>query len=216
MKVFGATEGWTATSFFPGGLDTYLAALWIPGSGDPGMKAFEDAWMQKYKSLPNPNHTYYYNCFWTVIKAMELAGTDDPVKVAQALRSGNLELDSGWGHLRIPTNGTGEVSTIVAKILNGGKLVEVWPQDYSATATGTPPPTGGAIHTGLDINSPIGELVGNPNTAAILDKWIPGFSTDPGVVQAYNFTLPFIQPFSEGTITQEQVDGIAADLLAIK
>ena len=39
-----------------------------------------------------------------------MAGTDDPDKVAQALRSGNLEWDSAWGPLRIATNGIGEVN----------------------------------------------------------------------------------------------------------
>ena len=107
---------------------TDLPALWILGSADPGMKAFEDAWMAKYKTLPNPNMSYYYNVFWTALKAMELAGTDDPEKVAQALRSGNLEWDSAWGHLRIPPNGTGEVKTMVAQVQQGGTLVKVWPQ----------------------------------------------------------------------------------------
>jgi len=127
IKVFGGTEGWTATRPFPGGLNTYTCVLWIPGSDDPGMKAFEDAWMARNKSAPNPTYTYYYNCFWTVIKAMQLAGTDDPIKVANVLRSGNLEWDSAWGHLRIPPNGTGEVNTMVAQIVEGKKLVKVYP-----------------------------------------------------------------------------------------
>ncbi len=73
--------------------------------------------MQKYSREPDPNLTYYYyNCFWTALKAIELAGTDDADKVAQALRSGNLEWDSAWGHLRIPPDGTGLVNMMVAQV----------------------------------------------------------------------------------------------------
>jgi hypothetical protein len=40
-----------------------------------------------------------------LLHAMELAGTDDPVAVAQAARSGNLEFDTPAGISRIQTNG---------------------------------------------------------------------------------------------------------------
>ncbi len=223
IKYFGASEATAGQAVIkiPVAVGTYVSVLWLPGSDDPGMKTFEDAFLKKFNRLPDPALTYFYNDFWAAIKAIQLAGTDDREKVAQVLRSGNLEWDSAWGHLRIGTNGIGQINMMVAQVQEGGKLIEVWPQDKTAVSPGTPAPTitptkTGAIHTGLDINSSIGDLIGNPNTAAILDKWIPGFSTDPNVAQAYNFTLPFIQPYSQGTITQEQVDGIAADLLKIK
>ena len=72
------------------------------------------------------------------------------------------------------------------------------------------------IHTGLDINSTIGQLLDNPDTRAILDKWIPGFSTNPLVVQARGMTIGVIQPLSGGLITPGQVASTIADLLAIK
>ncbi len=130
MKYFCATEpgGAQAAIKIPSAVGTYTAALWLPGSDDPGMKAFEDAFMQKYGRLPDPNMTFFYNCFWTALKAIELAGTDDADKVAQSLRSGNLEWDSAWGHLRIPINGTGEINMMVAQVQEGSKLVKVWPQ----------------------------------------------------------------------------------------
>jgi len=129
MKYFSTTEtgGAKAAISIPSAVGTYVAAWWLPGSDDPGMKAFEDAFMQKYGRMPTPELSYYYNCIWTAIKAIELAGTDDPIKVAEALRSGNLEWDSAWGHLRIPTDGTAEVKGMVAQVQEGGKLVKVWP-----------------------------------------------------------------------------------------
>ena len=130
MKYFCCTEpgGAPAAAKMPSALGTYTAVMWLPGSAEPGMKAFEDAFMQKYNREPDPNLSYYYNGVWTAIKAIELAGSDDADKVAQALRSGNLEWDSAWGHLRIPPDGTGQVDIMVAQIQAGGKLVKVWPE----------------------------------------------------------------------------------------
>jgi len=102
--------------------------MWMPGSDEPGMKAFEDAFKQKYGRLPDPSLTYFYNSFWVAIKAIELAGTDDPGEVAQALHSGNLEWDSAWGPLRSAPDGRGDVTAMVAQVQEGGKLVKVWPQ----------------------------------------------------------------------------------------
>ena len=130
MKYWCATESGAAKGAvtMPSAVGTYVAVMWLPGSDEPGMKAFEDAFKQKYGRLPTPELTYFYNDFWTAIKAIELAGTDDPDKVAQALRSGNLKWDSAWGPLRIPLNGTGDVKGMVAQVQEGGKLVKVWPQ----------------------------------------------------------------------------------------
>ena len=78
------------------------------------------------------------------------------------------------------------------------------------------PNTPAEIHTGLDINSTIGQLLDNPDTKAVIDKWIPGFSTNPQVSLARGMTFGQVQPLSSGAITPEMVAGIAADLLAIK
>jgi len=130
MKYFSSTEPGAAKAAvtMPSAVGTYTSALWLPGSDEPGMKAFEYAFTQKYGRLPDPTLTYFYNDFWTAIKAIELAGTDDPGKVAQALRSGNLEWDSAWGPLSIATDGIGQVSMMVVQVQEGGKLVKVWPQ----------------------------------------------------------------------------------------
>ena len=130
IKYFCATESGTAKAAInmPAAIGTYIAVDWLPGSDDPGMKAFEDAFTQKYGRAPTPELTLFYNAFWTAIKAIELAGTDDPIKVAQALRSGKLKWDSAWGRLSIGTDGIGEVTLIVAQVQEGGKLIKVWPQ----------------------------------------------------------------------------------------
>ncbi len=130
IKYFSATEvGLTKAAItLPIAVGTYSAALWMPGSTDPGMKTFEDAYTQKYNRQPNPDLTYYYNLLWTAVKAIELADTVDQEKIAQALRSGNLEWDSAWGPLRIGTDGQGVCDVSVVQIQEGGKLIKVWPQ----------------------------------------------------------------------------------------
>jgi len=130
IKYFGAAESdyTKAVINMPSSVGIYLSVLWLPGSDEPGMKAFEDAFMQIQGRPPDPNMSFYYNCFWTAIKAIQLAGSDDPGKVAQALRSGNLEWDSAWGPLHIASDGVGVISGMVAQVQDGGKLVKVWPQ----------------------------------------------------------------------------------------
>jgi len=129
IKHYGATEASAdkAAINMPSAVGTYVSVLWLPGSDDPGMKAYEDAFKQKHSRLPSPTVAIFYNCLWVAIKAIELAGTDDPVKVAEALRSGNLIWDSAWGRHRIPPNGKGEIKGMVAQVEEGGKLVKVWP-----------------------------------------------------------------------------------------
>jgi branched-chain amino acid transport system substrate-binding protein len=130
MKYFCTSEqGTNKTAInMPAAVGTYTAVLWLPGSDEPGMKAFEDAYTQHFGHLPDPALTYFYNSIWTAIKAIEMAGTTDHDKVAEALRSGNLEWVSAWGHLRIGTDGKGVPTMMVAQIQEGGELVKVWPQ----------------------------------------------------------------------------------------
>jgi ABC-type branched-subunit amino acid transport system substrate-binding protein len=130
IKVFNcnSTSSNQKVITMPAALGNYTSVEWLAGSDEPGMKAFEDAYNKMYGKLPSPELAYYYNNFWTGIKAMELAGTSDRDKVAQAMRSGNLEWDSAWGPLHIPPDGKGAPSLMVAQVQEGGKLVKVWSQ----------------------------------------------------------------------------------------
>jgi branched-chain amino acid transport system substrate-binding protein len=110
----------------PSAVGSYVPVLWMPGSDEPGMKAYEDAFKQTQHRAPTWEGTVSYNALCLAIKAIELAGTDDPGKVAEAMRSGNLEWDSAWGPLRIDNEGKAKVSVMVAQVQDGGKLVPVW------------------------------------------------------------------------------------------
>jgi len=130
IKVFNAASSSSAQRAvsMPAMLGNYVSVEWMAGSDEPGMKAFEDAFKKVHGRSPTPDMTYYYNNFWMGIKAMELAGTSDRDKVAQAMRSGNLEWDSAWGPMHIPPDGKGIVNLKVTQVQEGGKLVKVWPQ----------------------------------------------------------------------------------------
>jgi len=128
---FGASEasGGGGVISKPEAVGNYVAVLWMPGSQEPGMKAFEDVFKQKYGRLPSPELAMYYNSYWAIIKAMELAGTaDDHDKVAEALRSGKLVWESSYGPMTINTDGHADYTARVAQVQAGGKLVQVWPQ----------------------------------------------------------------------------------------
>ena len=143
VKQMGELGGWGSIKYFaasdaaafattlrqPSAVGTYVAVNWLPGTtDDPGVKTFEDAYKQKNGRPPAIWLAFQYNCFWTAIKAIELAGTTDHDKVAKAMRSGNLEWDSVWGPLHVSPEGEGNFQPKVAQIQEGSKLVKVWPQ----------------------------------------------------------------------------------------
>ena len=130
IKHYGSSPASAAANAIkmPAALGTYVSILWMPGSDEPGMKAFGDAYQQKYGRQPSPEYAFFYNSFWVAVKAIELANSDDPAEIAKALRSGNLEWDSAYGPMRIPTNGEADMTQMVAQVQAGPKLVKVWPQ----------------------------------------------------------------------------------------
>jgi branched-chain amino acid transport system substrate-binding protein len=129
IKHFIATPSCTTTTIIkmPAAMGTYNAVLWLPGSDEPGMKAFGDAFQEKYGRQPAPEYAFFYNSLWTAIEAIKLANSDDPAEIAKVLRSGNLEWDSAYGPLRIPPNGKAEITQMIAQVQEGPKLAKVWP-----------------------------------------------------------------------------------------
>jgi branched-chain amino acid transport system substrate-binding protein len=83
----------------------YIRTLWYPGLPYPGAKKLEEDYYALYKSSPITYLVFYYNCCWSAINAIELAGTTDRIKVAEAARSGNLEWESPVGTFHFTTCG---------------------------------------------------------------------------------------------------------------
>lgn len=58
----------------------------------------------------------------------------------------------------------------------------------------------------------LGTLLDNPATVAILDKYIPGMSTNEQIAMGRPMTLRAIAPMSQGAISDEVLDKIDAEL----
>ena len=63
--------------------------------------------------------------------------------------------------------------------------------------------------------SPIGDLLDNPATKAVLVKHIPAVVSNEGIERARGMTLPAIQSYSNGAITEEKLVAIDKDLAVI-
>jgi ABC-type branched-subunit amino acid transport system substrate-binding protein len=112
----------------PAAQDSYTLAGYIPGSDMPGAVSFENLWTEKVKEDPGFGkkygataqdvHAFFYTCNMVALAAIELAGTDDPAKIAEALRSGNLEWDGPAGHIHIQPDGSAGVKDTICRIEN--------------------------------------------------------------------------------------------------
>jgi hypothetical protein len=86
---------------------------------------------------------------------------------------------------------------------------------FAQIAPAQPPPAPPAAatspHYTLD-DSTIGDLLDNPATKAILVKHLAEVVSGEGIERARGMTLPAIQPFSQGKITDEQLAAVAKEL----
>ena len=95
------------------------------------------------------------------------------------------------------------------------------PAAFAQTAPAKPaPPSAPALapqatpYYTLD-DSTIGELLDDPTTKAILVKHLPEVVNGEGIDRARGMTLPAIQPFSQGKITDEQLAAVEKDLATV-
>jgi hypothetical protein len=76
----------------------------------------------------------------------------------------------------------------------------------------TPPPAEAVKVKYSTADTSIGDLIDNEATKVILDKHMPGFSSNPQVEMARGMTLRAIQPMVPDQIKVETLDAIDADL----
>ena len=118
IKVFSFPPGESAKAQ-PGAQGWYLQVLWLAEQQNPGSLKFLNDFRTVNGRDPSATHVYYYNCLWTVISAIQLAGTDtDRVAIAQAARSGKLEWDTPMGVAHFGTNGVSDLSYQLGRIEN--------------------------------------------------------------------------------------------------
>ncbi|HEX7873290.1 MAG TPA: hypothetical protein VF475_10295 [Sphingobium sp.] len=61
----------------------------------------------------------------------------------------------------------------------------------------------------------IGTLLDNPATKAVLDKYLPGFSSNPQIDMARSMTLKTVQQYSPDTMTDATLEKVQADLAKV-
>jgi len=64
----------------------------------------------------------------------------------------------------------------------------------------------------FSVESKIGDLLANPGAKGVLDKHLPGFSTNPQMSMAKGMSLKMVAPMSGGKITPAILSAIDADL----
>lgn len=84
----------------------------------------------------------------------------------------------------------------------------------AAQDTAAPPAAPAAKGPLSTATTPIGELLDNPATKAVIEKHLPGFSAHPQVDMARGFSLKAVQSFAP-EITDEILAKIDADLAAV-
>lgn len=60
--------------------------------------------------------------------------------------------------------------------------------------------------------TPLGTLLDDPAAAAILEKYMPGFTTNDQIAMARSLTLASLQSFAPDTVTDEVLVEIDTDL----
>ncbi len=103
-------------------------------------------------------------------------------------------------------NSTLRLATLVALTL-GMSAAQVHAQDPAAPVAATQ----AAAHYSVD-KTTIGELLDDANACAVLDKYIPGFTSNEQVDLARGMTLRGIQPYAQDTMTDEVLAKIDSDL----
>jgi para-nitrobenzyl esterase len=67
----------------------------------------------------------------------------------------------------------------------------------------------------LTAESTIGALLANESAKAIIEKHLPGMTSDPRLKMAMGMTLKQIMPLSQGKITLSKIEAISVDLAAL-
>ncbi len=63
----------------------------------------------------------------------------------------------------------------------------------------------------ITVDSKLGDIFANPKAKAIMDKHLPGFSTNPQMAMAKGMSLKMVAPMSGGKITPAILKAIEED-----
>ena len=69
-----------------------------------------------------------------------------------------------------------------------------------------------AINAHYTLDTPIKALIADPQAKAVLDKDLPGMSTDPNLAKFEDKSLRQLQPLTGGQLTDDMLKKVAQDL----
>jgi len=113
----------------PGAQGWYVTVMWHPELSYPGSVKFQQEYQAMHGRMPSPTQVYFYDCLWTAIYAIELAGTDtDLAAIARAARSGNLEWETPMGRARFSPDGYPNLNLSLVQIQEGKLVLVTMPE----------------------------------------------------------------------------------------
>ena len=101
---------------------------------------------------------------------------------------------------------------MITPILVAIALTTVAPAAFAQTA----PTTVAQDEHHLTIDSPIKDLLADPEAAAVLEKHLPELNDHPMLAQFQDSSLPAVAPMSQGRITPEIIAEITEELAALE
>ncbi len=112
-----ALSGAESAINMPGAEGWYVLVPWLSGLDFPGATKFSNDFVAVHGKNPSATHVYFYNCLWTAIYAIELAGNDsNRTDIAQVARSGRLEWETPMGLARFNGDGSAGLQYAIACI----------------------------------------------------------------------------------------------------
>ena len=89
------------------------------------------------------------------------------------------------------------------------------PTAAQTVADDSPPPAAGLKLSLFNLDTPIGTLIADERSRAVLDKDLPGLSTDENLAKFKTMSLREFQPYTGGQLTDEMLEKVGADLSEI-
>ena len=109
----------------PAAVGTYHWIMRMPGMDNPGSRKYKQDWKDILGGAPNPLDDYFYYTLWTAISAIEQAGSDNPQKVAEVMRSGHLQWESPSGLITIFPDGDTHLRGFIVQVNDKHELALV-------------------------------------------------------------------------------------------
>jgi branched-chain amino acid transport system substrate-binding protein len=115
---------------------TFSVSQWLPSARWAGSKEFDDAYFKVAKTHPAYHGMQAYAALIVAADAITAAKSDEPAKIADALRA--LKADTPFGPIQFDEKGQNHHQVLVTQV-QGGQYKVVWPADLAEAKPVTTP-----------------------------------------------------------------------------